>query len=142
MVRAPAVLTMATHSPRNYYRVLGIDRSADAAAIKRAYHSLVQRYHPDLHPEDEDAETRLRAINEAYAVLIDPDQRRAYEARIYPSATGEESPPQPMAASPPRSYGICLHLDIGHLGISIQLNDRRAGVDIHQILRELARDLE
>ena len=133
---------MSTHPHRNYYQVLGIDRAADADTIKSAYRNLVRRYHPDLNPADRDAEIRLREINEAYAVLIDPDQRQAYESRIYPSAPDVEWQDAPMAASAPPSNGIHVGLDIGRCGISIHVNESGVRLDLQQLLRDLARDLE
>jgi molecular chaperone DnaJ len=64
---------------RDYYEVLGVDRSADAEALKRAYRKLALRYHPDRNPDDPAAEEKFKEASEAYAVLADPDKRRAYD---------------------------------------------------------------
>ncbi|MCA9530321.1 MAG: molecular chaperone DnaJ [Myxococcales bacterium] len=64
---------------RDYYDVLGIDRSADAAAIKRAYRQLAMRDHPDRNPNDPAAEDRFKEATEAYAVLSDPEKRQRYD---------------------------------------------------------------
>jgi molecular chaperone DnaJ len=61
---------------RDYYAVLGVDRAADDAEIKRAYRELARKYHPDLNPGG--AET-FKQINEAYAVLSDPRERSRYD---------------------------------------------------------------
>ncbi len=63
---------------RDYYAVLGVDRSADAKEIRRAYRSLVRRYHPDVARSDA-ATTLFRQIQEAYEVIGDEAQRRAYD---------------------------------------------------------------
>ncbi len=65
---------------RDYYEILGIDRNADEATIKRAYRSLAMKYHPDRNPEDKHAIERMKEINEAYAVLTDREKRRLYDA--------------------------------------------------------------
>lgn len=64
---------------RDYYEVLGIDRNADDAAIKKAYRVLAKKYHPDMNPGDAEAEKRFKEASEAYAVLSDADKRRQYD---------------------------------------------------------------
>jgi molecular chaperone DnaJ len=64
---------------RDYYEVLGIERNADEAAIKKAYRSLAMKYHPDRNPGDPKAAEKMKEINEAYAVLSDPQKRRLYD---------------------------------------------------------------
>ena len=64
---------------RDYYEVLGIDKSADDAAIKKAYRVLAKKYHPDVNPGDETAEKKFKEASEAYAVLSDPEKRRQYD---------------------------------------------------------------
>ena len=64
---------------RDYYEVLGVDRGADEAAIKKAYRVLAKKYHPDMNPGDAEAEKKFKEASEAYAVLTDPDKRRQYD---------------------------------------------------------------
>ena len=64
---------------RDYYEVLGIDKSADQDAIKKAYRTLAKKYHPDMNPGDKTAEEKFKEINEAYAVLSDPDKKAKYD---------------------------------------------------------------
>ena len=64
---------------RDYYEVLGLQKGADDAAIKKAYRSLATKYHPDLNPGDKTAEEKFKEVNEAYAVLSDPDQKAKYD---------------------------------------------------------------
>ena len=66
-------------SKRDYYEVLGVDRSADEAAIKKAYRVLAKKYHPDANPGDKEAEKKFKEASEAYAVLSDPEKRKQYD---------------------------------------------------------------
>ncbi len=56
---------------KDYYKVLGVDRSASSDEIKRVYRKLALKFHPDKNPGDNQAEERFKAINEAYEVLGD-----------------------------------------------------------------------
>lgn len=64
---------------RDYYEVLGVEKSADDAAIKKAYRALAKKYHPDMNPGDAEAEKKFKEASEAYAVLSDPEKRRQYD---------------------------------------------------------------
>ncbi|WP_306489721.1 J domain-containing protein [Anaerococcus octavius] len=64
---------------RDYYEVLGVDKKASDADIKKAYRKLAKKYHPDLHPDDKDAAEKFSEINEAYEVLSDPQKRKKYD---------------------------------------------------------------
>lgn len=64
---------------KDYYKVLGVDRSADADEIKRVYRKLALQFHPDKNPGDKVAEERFKEINEAYEVLGDPTKRQKYD---------------------------------------------------------------
>ncbi|MCR5756007.1 MAG: molecular chaperone DnaJ [Acetatifactor sp.] len=64
---------------RDYYEVLGVDKNADDAAIKKAYRVLAKKYHPDMNPGDAEAEKKFKEASEAYAVLSDPEKRRQYD---------------------------------------------------------------
>ena len=63
---------------RDYYQALGVARDASAEGIKKAYRKLARKYHPDVSKEP-DAEARMKEVNEAYAVLSDPEKRAAYD---------------------------------------------------------------
>jgi len=60
----------------DYYKILGIDKSASAGDIKKAYRKLARKYHPDLNPSDKEAERKFKEINEANEVLSDPEKIR------------------------------------------------------------------
>lgn len=64
---------------RDYYEVLGVDKSADEATIKKAYRQLAKKYHPDMNPGDESAAEKFKEASEAYAVLSDPEKRQKYD---------------------------------------------------------------
>ena len=64
---------------RDYYEVLGVQKTASADDIKKAYRSLARKYHPDLHPDDKDCAEKFKEVNEAYEVLSDPSKKERYD---------------------------------------------------------------
>jgi DnaJ-class molecular chaperone len=64
---------------QDYYKTLGVERSATDKEIKSAYRKLARKHHPDVNPGNKDAEKRFKEINEAYQVLGDPDKRKKYD---------------------------------------------------------------
>ncbi len=64
---------------KDYYKILGVDKSASADDIKSAYRRLAKQYHPDLHPGDNAAAEKFKEINEAYSVVGDADKRAKYD---------------------------------------------------------------
>ena len=65
--------------PIDYYQVLGLKKNATPAEIKKAYRKLAVKYHPDKNPGDKEAEEKFKEINEAYAVLSDPQKKTQYD---------------------------------------------------------------
>ncbi len=65
---------------RDYYEILGVPRSASQADVKKAFRKLAREHHPDRNPGDAAAERRFKDVNEANAVLSDPDKRKQYDA--------------------------------------------------------------
>ena len=64
---------------RDYYATLGVPRTASDAEIKKAFRKLARQHHPDVNKGDPAAERRFKEINEANAVLGDPEKRKAYD---------------------------------------------------------------
>lgn len=64
---------------RDYYEVLGIGKGASDEEIKKAYRKMAKQYHPDLHPDDPDAEAKFKECNEAYQVLSDSEKKARYD---------------------------------------------------------------
>ena len=64
---------------KDYYKILGVDKNASSDDIKKAYRTLVKKYHPDLHPNDKEAAEKFKEINEANEVLSDDKKRKQYD---------------------------------------------------------------
>ena len=102
---------------RDYYQTLGVEPGATAQQLKDAYRKLAFKYHPDRTADRPDSADMMKAVNEAYAVLSDPDKRRAYDGmrqRFGSSATG-------------------------HFRQNYSEQDIFSGSDIQQIFEEVAR---
>jgi molecular chaperone DnaJ len=64
---------------RDYYKTLGVERNASEAEVKSAYRKLARKHHPDVNPNNKDAEVKFKEINEAYQVISDPEKRKKYD---------------------------------------------------------------
>src|SRR5258708_30942412 len=63
----------------DYYKILGVAKNASEDDIKKAYRKLARKYHPDLNPNDKEANKKFQQINEANEVLSDPEKRKKYD---------------------------------------------------------------
>lgn len=79
---------------QDYYKILGVDRNADAATIKKRYRILAQKYHPDISKEP-NAEEKFKEVKEAYEVLKDPTKRKAYDQMGSQWQAGQSFTPPP-----------------------------------------------
>ena len=70
---------MILKAKRDYYEILGVNKSADDAAIRKAYRKLAKKYHPDTNQGDKQAEKKFKEVTEAYTVLSDPEKKKMYD---------------------------------------------------------------
>jgi len=90
----------------DYYKLLELDKSASQADIKKAYRKLARKYHPDLNPNDKEAQLRFQQINEANEVLSDPEKRKKYDqyGKDWQHADAYEEARKQQQASGGRAY--------------------------------------
>jgi len=70
---------MAATDFKDYYAILGISKTATGEEIKQAFRKLARKYHPDVNPNNKQAEAKFKEVNEAYEVLSDPEKRKKYD---------------------------------------------------------------
>ena len=73
------MISMASDGFKDYFKILGVSRNATNQEIKIAFRKLARKFHPDLHPHNEMAESEFKEINEAYEILSDEDKKKSYE---------------------------------------------------------------
>jgi len=77
---------------KDYYKILGVSKDADAATVKKAYRTLARELHPDHNKGDEEAEARFKDVSEAYSVLSDPQKRKEYDEARALFSSGVRTP--------------------------------------------------
>lgn len=92
-------------SDRDYYAILGVDHSSSQEELAQAFRRLARQHHPDMHPDDAEADARFKQINEAYQTLSDPERRAHYDMELASSQTGWA----PAAASSASDEPVIVH---------------------------------
>src|SRR6185295_6970046 len=80
---------------RDYYEILGVARAAKEEEIKKAYRKLARKYHPDLNPNNKQAEEKFKEVQEAYEVLSDPEKRQRFDQLGANWKNGADFTPRP-----------------------------------------------
>ena len=103
----------------DYYKILGLDKKASQSDIKKAYRKLARKYHPDVNPNDKEAERKFKEINEANEVLSNPEHRKKYDAygKDWMHADEIEKAKQ-QQRSRQRTYSTHSYEDFGDSGFS------------------------
>ena len=83
---------------KDYYKTLGLDKSASKEDIKRAYRKLARKYHPDVNPDEPKTGEKFKEINEAHGILSDDKKREVYDK--FGVVEGDPSSYQQMGAAP------------------------------------------
>jgi curved DNA-binding protein len=117
---------------KDYYQTLGVGRDATADELKKAFRKLARKYHPDVSKEA-DAEQRMRELNEAYAVLSDPEKRAAYDrlGRDYHPGQDFRPPPDWDAGFEFSGRGFSPHEAAGFSDFFAELFGRMGGSGVH-----------
>lgn len=116
---------------RDYYEVLGISRNASSEEIKSAFRKLARQYHPDVN-DAADAEERFKEINEAFAILSDPDKRSVYDRFGHDGLSGMNGMPDFTNFDPFQIFEQ--FFGFGSMGGGQRRNSPRRGADLQTIL--------
>ena len=95
---------------RDYYQVLGVERTATVAEVRSAYRKLAARYHPDVNPGSHEAEEKFKELNEAHEVLSSPEKRPLYDQY------GHDGAPQGFSGMGEGGFGDIVDMLFGGAG--------------------------
>ena len=126
---------------QNYYQILGVTKNATLEEIKKQYRILGRKYHPDLHPNDPNAESMMKTINEAYEILKNSEKRRAYDATLseksFSSFVSRTSSTSSTHASEKRQYDFYRHFTSSEVKKEILIYLRNEKREILRKISEL-----
>src|ERR1700751_3698062 len=111
----------------DYYKILGVDKNASEEDIKKAYRKLARKFHPDLNPNDKEANRKFQEINEANEVLSDPQKRKAYDKHgsIGNNASQRKRPKKSKSEKSSKAdnetYKTYYDLDYGNVKVKIRV---------------------
>ena len=104
---------------RDYYEVLGVSKGASDDEIKKAYRKTAKKYHPDLNPDDKEAEAKFKECNEAYEVLSDPQKKARYDQFGFAGVDPNYGAGQGAGGYGPGGFGFEGDIDLGDIFSSI-----------------------
>ena len=104
---------------RDYYEVLGVSKGASDDEIKKAYRKTAKKYHPDLNPDDKEAEAKFKECNEAYEVLSDPQKKARYDQFGFAGVDPNYGAGQGAGGYGPGGFGFDGDIDLGDIFSSI-----------------------
>lgn len=134
----------------DYYAALGVSPTSSPAEIAQAYHRLAREHHPDLHPNDAEADQRFKALNSAYQTLSDPQRRAQYDQqrrRPQPNATAEASlgDDGPQVITFHRSIDLQntdIQAAVDELGAAVAGMAREAADELRGVLRDFGAQVD
>lgn len=120
----------------DYYKILGVTKEADEEQIKQAYRRMAKKYHPDLNPNNPQAEAKFKEIVEAYETLGDADRRRAYDLKqektVERGRKAGQSSAKESVVTPQMDFGAFTKDMEKYFGFSFMAGDSSQGQDSAQ----------
>ena len=122
---------------RDYYEVLGVEKGASDAEIKKAFRRIAMKYHPDRNPDEQDAEEKFKEAQEAYEILGDDEKKSAYDRFGHAGVDGNAAAALAVVAEPDlaTSLATCLAISLA----AVVAWSRRAAARLRSALRPAVR---